>query len=146
MLILGDHSRVVDLLGFAVSNALNADVALVSSFHLNLLILLVEIIDLTRTAGHELTPLLNGHLLVHLNFVQFHDGLFVHDAGGDGRPLGVLLSDAFSHLESHSHGLVFAKFHDRDSVKRLSSLFVEKFHWLNRAILTFRLDIITSDA
>jgi len=59
----------------------------------------------------------------------------MHDARGDGRPLGVLFSRSFACNHFEFQLLVFAKLHDYDRIEWLSRLVVHKFDWADLQLL-----------
>ena len=117
--------------------ALCAEVALAAVLDLHCLLQLVELVNLSGAFLNESLSLLHCEsiLPVDLVFVEGNLWLLVHDAGGDWRPLCVLLAISFLCLELKFKLLSGAKLHDNDRVFRLSSFGVDELHWLNRDVL-----------
>ena len=116
--------------------ALSAKVALAAIFDLNCLLQLIELVNFSWAFLHKCFSLLNGEtiLTVNLILVQGYLWLFMHDAGGNWGPFGVLLANAFLGLELEFKLLFGSKLHDDDWILWLSCLVINKLYWLHRNI------------
>lgn len=116
--------------------ALSAKVALAAIFDLNCLLQLIELVNFTRAFLYKCFSLLNCEtvLTVDLILVQGYLWLFMHDAGGNWGPFGVLLSNALLRLELEFKLLFGSKLHDYDWILCLPCLVINKLYRLHRNI------------